>query len=459
MSGHDDRMPGPGLHQGRGMRLSARVDFDVVAVETADEVAVLVDVGSAEPDPAEDPHGRPAATLEVVLDRSGSMGGPALAGALQALRRLVARLDRRDNFGVVAFDDSATVVVPAGRLRDKATVVRLLGHVVSGGLTDLGGGYLRGLQELRRVAAGAGGTLLLISDGYANQGITDPAELGRIARQAAEGRVITSTLGYGLGYDETALVAMARDGSGNHHFAKDPDAAGAAIGSEVSELLAKSVQAVSVLLRLEPGVSVAQLYNDLPTSRLADGGLMVELGDFYAGEQRRLVLRLAVPAMAGLGLATVATVELRYVDLPDVVERTVTVPIRVNVVPRDAAAARTPDAQVRTELLFQEAQVAKREASEALELGERHLADELFGAAERSLLAALELAPIDMADDVAGEQRQVAGLRERSGWDDTNVLSKASRASYHRQNRRRSAAGRPSGAEADSDERPPPAAG
>lgn len=416
------------------MKFSAQLDVNMVAVEATDEVSLLLDLQSQEAATDED---RAAATLQVVLDRSGSMSGGPLRGAIEALCGLVARLDERDNFGVVVFDDAALVAVPAGPLRDKDRVLLQLQQITPGGMTDLSGGYLRGLQELKRVAVGGGGTLLLISDGHPNAGVVEPTELGRIAAQASRDRIVTSTLGYGLGYDESALSAMARGGSGNHHFAEDPDRAGVAIGSEAGELLTKSVQAASLLITLEPSVALLKLYNDLPSAQVGPGQVMVEIGDFYASEQRKLLLRFAVPAMAGLGLAEVADLELRYVELPGLVEQVVTLPVRVNVVPGDEAAGRVADPTVRTEVLFQEAQQAKKQASEALERGDRGMATELLSGAEGFLTQAMATAPAEMRHDVAKESDVVGSMKERASWDDTNRLSKDTRASFHERNRKR----------------------
>ena len=48
-----------------------------------------------------------------------------------------------------------------------------------------------------------------------------------------------------------------------------------------------------------------------------DGGFMVELGDFYAGQQRKLLLELTSPAMAALGLAQVCELDLQWVGAGD----------------------------------------------------------------------------------------------------------------------------------------------
>lgn len=419
------------------MKFSAQLDVNVVAHQADDEVALLLDL-EAPATPDEDPdRPRVGSSLQIVLDRSGSMSGAPLDGALEAIARLVQRLDARDNFGVVAFDDEVQVVVPAAPLTDKEGTVDRLAQVTAGGMTDLSGGYLRGLQELKRVAGEGGGTVLIVSDGHANGGIVDPDRLGDLARDAQRKGIVTSTLGYGLGYDETLLASIARGGSGNHHFAEDPDAAGAAIASEVTDLLAKSIQAASLTVQFSSDVQLMRLYNDLPATQIGDGTVMIELGDFYFAEQRKLVMRFKVPAMAALGLAQIATLELRYVELPTLVEQVVTLPLHVNVVPGDQVAGRVPDAAVVTEVLFQEVQESKRRASEALERGERDTAQRLLAEAVRTLDSAGRGAPAALRDELDREALEVRSVGALTLDGDVNYLSKVTRESYHRQNRKR----------------------
>ncbi len=89
-----------------------------------------------------------------------------------------------------------------------------------------------------------------------------------------------------MGYDETLLAAIPRAGNGNHVFADNPDAAGAAIAGEVDGLLANVAQAASLIVTLEEPVEFARLYNDLPMRQIADNRLMIELGDFFGADQR-----------------------------------------------------------------------------------------------------------------------------------------------------------------------------
>ncbi|WP_370246845.1 VWA domain-containing protein [Nocardioides sp.] len=397
-----------------------------------------------------------------MLDRSGSMAGAPLAGAQQALIDLVRRLDPADDFGLVTFDDAAQVVVPTGPLTDKDAVVAAIRSVVPGGTTDLSAGYLRGLRELRRAlaarGAGTGGTVLVVSDGHVNAGVRDVATLAAVTAQAYGERIVTSTLGYGRGYDETLLAALARSGSGNHVYAADPDAAGAAIAGEVDGLLAKVAQGVALTVALEPSVEVLRLFNDLPVHTLEPGRVMIELGDLYAAERRKLLLTLRVPALAGLGLARVATLELAHVELPALIEHTVTLPIAVNVVPGDQAAGRVPDPVVTSEKLFQLAQDVKRQASEAFERGEFARGQQLIdrtrkdlddaaaaaGSAPEALRAPLQA---EIAAEI-GEVEKMARLGEISGPAGAPVMSKLTRESYHRANRKRGRAPAPEATDA-----------
>lgn len=389
------------------MRIIAHLDVEMIAIETDDQVSVMIELNAP---PAPDDGGeRAPSTLEVVLDRSGSMEGGRLAGAKVALTSLVDRLDPRDQFGVVVFDDRVDVAVPAGRLTDKAAVKRAIASVQTGGSTDLSGGYLRGLQEARRVGGAAGATVLIVSDGHANAGITDPDALAGVAAEAYTHRVTTSTLGFGLGYDERVMSAIARGGSGNEHFAEEPDTAVALIAGEVEGLLAQTAQAASLHVRLNPVVRGVLVVNDLPANAV-DDGLLIELGSFYAEETRKLVLTFDVPAVAALGLTEVATLTFTYVELPTLVQHTVTVPVHVNVVPGDQAAGRVPDPVVRTELVYLRAQQAKRRASNLLTNGESDAALKEIRQAQREIAQAQVGAPEALAADLADEAATLSYL-------------------------------------------------
>ena len=224
------------------MKITTSLGVDVIALEQADEVTVMLADLTAPDAPTQAHAGeqvRAEHTAMVVLDRSGSMAGDSLDHAKAALHALADRLDPQDRFGLVTFDDhgSAHVAVPAGTVGDlgRSAIHTAIARIESGGMTDLSSGRrLLDPEEARRVATGTGATLIVLSDGLANVGPTEPGGFESLARAAAaEHHLTTSTIGIGDGYDELLLAALATGGSGNHVFAPHGDAAAAALTGEI----------------------------------------------------------------------------------------------------------------------------------------------------------------------------------------------------------------------------------
>ncbi len=303
-------------------------------------------------------------------------------------------------------------------------------------------GYLRGLQEARRVVGSGGATIILLSDGHANSGITDPAKFRDMGAKAASQAITTSTIGMGVGYDDEILSELAIGGTGNHSFAEEADSAAAAIASELAGLLSKTVQAANLLIK-PTGTDVATItvLNDLPSQGVA-GGVLVELGDFYSGEQRRLLFSIGVPAMAALGLAIVAEFVLEFVSIPELESHTITMPVSVNVVPLDVAKGRVPDATVQREKLLLDIQAAKRDGERAMRSGD---IDEA-----RASLAMARGVLTTLGPDVDGTvAEELSELDQSIALLDDDVLSAVRFTSSSRTKRSRGYSGREQGGKVD----------
>ena len=71
------------------------------------------------------------------------------------------------------------------------------------GARTSGGGWLSGCQQVAEaIGRSNGARCLLMSDGQANMGITDPGDLERHARELQQRGVVTSTFGVGADFDE-----------------------------------------------------------------------------------------------------------------------------------------------------------------------------------------------------------------------------------------------------------------
>jgi Ca-activated chloride channel family protein len=426
------------------MNVKAHLDVDLVALESTDHITLMLDLTAPISDLASKRAGQ---AVQVVLDRSGSMEGAPLESAKGSLLKLVDRLAPQDSFGLVAFDDQSLVIAPTRTMADHhlPSLRKAIREMQSGGSTDISSGYLMGLRELNRVNSASASTLMLISDGHANTGEQDPKVFANIATQSATKRVTTSTIGLGTGYDETILESLAQGGGGQHRFAGTIDEAVGAIAAEVNDLLDKS--AVNVVLRVKPlagsaGVPAIEVLQRLPYWKDGDT-YVVQLGDLYAGENRRFVIDIQVPQMSALGLAKIAEISVEYLNLAEMIEVSVTMPVQVNVVPADIAAGRVADPIVRAERLIIEAQSEKALATDEIRAGKsKDAASRLKGTAEKlrreaSLIPANDERSAESLNIIIAEADEMESLAKSAEFDDANYSSKMMTQSFSKGTRSR----------------------
>jgi len=346
------------------MEPTVRLEHHLLALEADHNVHVMVELVAPEAAPVE----RPPLALALVIDRSGSMAGDKLETTKACAAYLARRLGPADQMAVITYDDGAEVVAPLAPGRTEAVLAAIAG-IAPGGMTNLSGGWLKGIEVLQ----GAGPNnavrrVLLLTDGQANVGVLDPATLVAMAGTARDHGAGTTIIGFGGDFSERLLTAMADAGGGNAHFAPTPEAAPAIFAGEFEGLARLVAQNVSVEVRPHHQVAVVGVLNQYPATAV-EGAVQVALGDAYSGERRTLVLALHVPALAEMGVVRVADVVLRYVSLGDAIAaHEVTVPVVVNVVTRAEAATAEGDHEVVEEVVVLRAAQARDEA--------RRLADE-----------------------------------------------------------------------------------
>lgn len=360
--------------------------------------------------------------LVVVLDRSGSMAGGRLDHAKRALCDVIDRLSPTDNFGLVIFDDEVETVVRAGPVTNNTAIKRTINGVQAGGSTDLGSGLIRGLQEARRLKSESGVRVLLISDGHANQGITDPVKLGEFVGGHLDRRITTSSLGMGLGYDETLLSAIAQAGGGNEHFAEEADTAAAIIGEECGDLISQRYLSARLTITTATGMNRVTVLNEATQHQTPDG-VVVELGGFRPDQARSLVLRFDPRPTTRPGRRKVAMLRLDYVLADDLSEHSVSTSVWARVARLgERPAVVNPD--VVAEVVFQEVQRRKRKAMRALSIGDLDRANHIFDATVRFIRQNLNRVPRARRDEFRQELDLIDTMRRRVHHD-VQILGQA----------------------------------
>lgn len=374
----DDERAGTG--RGDGIAVDLQLQHEVVAVQVDTELHLLVEL-TMPPAPAD--ANRQPLRLAMVVDRSASMGGGKLAAAKQAAAHLVDQLAPEDHLALVAYGSDVQLVAPLAAV-DAPALKAKVNAIHTTGMTNLSGGWFKGVQELRKAHDGLR-RVLLLSDGRANEGITDPQKLTEAATTLGANGITTTTIGFGADFDEHLMSALADAGRGSAHFAEAPEDAPGIFAEEFTDLVSVAAQNVTVEVAPSHDVEVIEVLNTFPSVGTPDG-VQVEVGDANAGQAMRVVCRLHVPAMAELGLANVGQVTVRWIGVDDqVTEHVVSQPLVVNAVSADDAAAVAPNEQVVQEATILAAGKAAERARDLAEQGEHEEARRLVAEARASL--------------------------------------------------------------------------
>jgi Ca-activated chloride channel family protein len=410
------------------MKASVRFDHELLAVEGEHTVHAMLEVVA----PAAEVKGnRPPLSLALVIDRSGSMSGAKLEHTKDAAAFLVRRLAKDDKLALVTYDDQVDLLASLGT-KDQSELLTLISQIFPGGTTNLSGGWLKGAEELKRASGEGPRKVLLLTDGQANQGITDDATLVGVATNLQGAGIGTTTIGYGAGFNEELLTAIADSAGGKSYFAASPEDAPGIFAQEFEDLASMVAQNLSVEIRPSDEVKVVGVLNEYPATSV-EGGIQIGLGDVYSEENRRVVFELHIPEMARLGVCKVAELILRYVTVGDEVATHETViPLVINMVSAEEAQGTEPDATVTEEVVILKAAQAQKEARRRADSGD-------FDAARKLLLdSADELGQFSLGSARADELREEASiLTEQAGMLDSTVYSAEASKAMHYDSRRK----------------------
>jgi Ca-activated chloride channel family protein len=165
-------------------------------------------------------------------------------------------------------------------------------QICEGGSTNLSGGMLQGYWQVEKAKkSGYVNRVLLLTDGLANVGITDPSELKKIAdKKYSEGGIALSTFGLGADYNEDLLTALAETGRANYYFIKQADQIPDIFASELKGLLSVTAQNAIASIVLPDGMECEKVYGY--PYELKNGKIEIKLNDIYANDEKVVLLKL-----------------------------------------------------------------------------------------------------------------------------------------------------------------------
>lgn len=234
--------------------------------------------------------------IALVLDRSGSMDGEKFELVRVAAKRALQMLNPDDRFSIVVFDDRIAVLVESTPADPEAVqrAEALLAETNARNSTDLFTGWMKGCEQIAATTGEATiAKCLLLTDGLANVGVTDPREIAQHADRLRELNVRTSTFGVGADFDERLLDRMAKAGGGHFYFIESARQIPELLGSELGETLEIVARDVRIELDLDSGVRAEMLSDYASVARKPNAW---RLGDLVSEQQVSILIELTFPA-------------------------------------------------------------------------------------------------------------------------------------------------------------------
>ena len=260
---------------------------------------------------------RPAANLIFLIDVSGSMNDPKKLPLLKAsLKLLAGKLGGHDRISIVAYAGQAGVVLEPVSGDDKAVINSAIDRLAVGGSTAGGAGLrLAYDMALKGYIADGINRILLATDGDFNVGVSDIRELKRLVADKRRDGISLTTLGFGSGnYNEALMEQIADVGDGNYSYIDSLKEARKALVGELNSTLMTIARDVKIQVEFNPAV-VAEYrligYENRALRREDFNNDKVDAGDLGSGHTVTALYELVLSNTSGAHMDP-----LRYAKQP-----------------------------------------------------------------------------------------------------------------------------------------------
>ncbi len=221
--------------------------------------------------------------LVFVIDKSGSMAdSDKMSRVKEGLRTMTTKLRPNDIVSIVTFDTRADVLYSARAIGNGDGLRYAIDCIVPEGGTNIHSGLMLGYAEARKnFRSGATNRVILLTDGIANSGVTDPSRIAADSSECNSRGIDLSTIGVGLDLNNDLLRTLARSGRGLYHFISDYKDINKVFVNEVQSLISSVAKNVQVRIEYGPGLRLEKIYGYQP--RYSNGNVSVTMDDMNNG--------------------------------------------------------------------------------------------------------------------------------------------------------------------------------
>ncbi len=198
---------------------------------------------------------RPASNLVFLIDVSGSMNSPNKLGLLKSSFKLLTKnLTKKDKVAIVVYAGAAGTVLDSTSGDKKSKILQALDKLNAGGSTNGAAGINLAYQiaEDNFIKEGIN-RVIIATDGDFNVGTTNFEQLKELAQRKRDSGVALTTLGFGSGnYNDALMEQLADSGNGNYAYIDTLKEANKVLVEEMSSTLMTIAKDVKIQIEFNP---------------------------------------------------------------------------------------------------------------------------------------------------------------------------------------------------------------
>lgn len=219
--------------------------------------------------------------LITLIDTSTSMShDDKLKNVVTSLTCLLEHMTSTDYLSVITYDTDVKTYFKQKKmdLEGKTETSHILSTLIPNGMTNMSGGILQGTEALFHDPA-IKECILLLTDGFANKGVTEPSELVDIIKTSVQKHpsLSYSTIGYGTDHNAQLLTSLATEGGGSYNVVNSLEDTAIVFGDVLGGLLSCVGQNITVIYPSETEFYTAYAVHD---NKVFIGDIQAE-GEIY----------------------------------------------------------------------------------------------------------------------------------------------------------------------------------
>ncbi len=198
---------------------------------------------------------RPASNLVFLVDVSGSMNTPNKLGLLKSSFKLLTKnLTKNDKVAIVVYAGAAGTVLDSTSGDKKSKILQALDKLNAGGSTNGAAGINLAYQIAQENFIKNGiNRVIIATDGDFNVGTTNFEQLKELAQRKRESGISLTTLGFGSGnYNDALMEQLADSGNGNYAYIDTLKEANKVLVKEMSSTLMTIAKDVKIQIEFNP---------------------------------------------------------------------------------------------------------------------------------------------------------------------------------------------------------------